>query len=63
MPAVFDLDHERLAEAVDDHARQAVGLGMDQAIEGNADQPVAQRRGLRQSPAEEQRIDRGLGIG
>ena len=57
------LDHQGLAEAVDDQAGQAVGLGMDQPVVGHADQPVAQRGGLRQPPAEEQRIDRGVGLG
>ena len=51
-----------IAETVDDHAGQAVGLGMDEAIVGNANQPVAQRHGIGELAAEEQRVDRGLGI-
>jgi hypothetical protein len=35
-PGGVGLDHRRVAEAVDDDARQAVGLGMDEPVEGRS---------------------------
>ena len=58
-----DLDHQRVAEAVDDYTRQAIGLGVDQPVVGHADQLVAERNRVRDAPAEEQRVDVRFGIG
>ena len=46
-PGGVGLDHGRIAEAVDDDAGQAIGLGMDEPVEGRIEQPLAQgqRRG------------------
>ncbi len=40
-PGCVRLHHDYIAEAVDDAAGNAVGLGMHQAIERRADQPLA----------------------
>ena len=53
----IDLDHQQPAEAVDHRAREAVGLGMDQAIEGAVIEPVAKRGGPEEAVGQEARID------
>ena len=44
MPAVLACSGQRVAVAVDDQARQAVRLGMDQAVEGRGVEALAQRQ-------------------
>src|SRR5262249_52910687 len=57
-----EVETEGIAEAVDDSARQAVGLAVDQAIAGNADEPIAQRERVAEALGEEAAVDRRIGI-
>ncbi len=51
-PGGIGLDHGHIAEAVDDDAGQAIGLGMDQPVEGRIEQARAQgQRGARAGAA------------
>ena len=53
MPAVIELHHQRVAEPIDDQPRQAVGLGVDQAVAGPVEQPLAQLQGAGDAPGDE----------
>ena len=49
-------DHD-VPEPVDHEARQAVGLGVHQAIVGLVEQPLAQPQGPREAPLDERGVD------
>ena len=60
-------DHERVGEAVDDEAREAVAFGMDQAVRVGRrvelQHVAAQRDGFADLAREESLVDRLVGIG
>src|SRR5262249_51014082 len=61
-PGGVDLDDDRITEAVDDGARQAVRLGMDEAIVGRLEQLVSQGQRAGEARGEEVAVNGHCGI-
>ena len=62
MPALFSWQTRTSPIAVDHQPGQAVGLGVDQAVERPLEQPLAQAQRPREAALEEGRIDRRVGV-